>query len=267
MNILSNDELRKYREKVNGKMVYTKRSLVKIFDIAGSTEDSKIRKASGILSDLKNSYFSEWQGTDHPVKFVTREDRPKRNKIKIIDSDYFELFYDKVVRERLQKVESGLKFSLDERFDKDEVIIDMRKPLIVRKATPGEEENGIIRHFNFAQTKNIDQIIHLKAQDRFEADLVKEVSKKFCCDPKPAKMLIAYSQEIQRLKEVLYWVKHPDEYNEFMHEGHPDVPSDEIFDIKNEITDDMLPEEYEVECNGYKVLHQFGWHSDLLLDQ
>lgn len=267
MNILSNEELRKYREKVNGEMVYTKRSLVKIFDIVGSTERAKLRNASDILKDIEKSYFSEWQGTEHPVKFVTREDRPKRNKIKIIDSDYFELFYDKEIRDRLQEKGNGIKISLDEQSDKNELIIDMRKPLIIRYATPEEEKKGITGSFNVAQTKNIDRIAHLEIQDYAEADLVKKVRKKFGCDSKPAKMLIAYSQEIQELKELLYWVKHPDEYNEYMHIANPEVSDDEIFDIKDEITDDMLPEEYEIECDGYKILKQFGWRPSLLLDE
>lgn len=263
MKVLSNEELRKYREEINGEMVYTKRSLVKIFDIVGSTDQAKLRKASDILSDLKNSHFYEWQGTENPVKLVTNENSPKRNKITVIDSDYFELYYDKEIR----NYKKGISIKGVNSSDGNEIVIDMRKPIIIRDTTAEEEKEGIRFSIDAPMTKNLDKIAYTDHGHDVDADLVKEVRKKFGCDSKPAKMLITYSKEIQRLKEVLYWVKHPDEYNEFMHEGFPDAPSDKVFNIKDEITDDMLPEEYEIDYNGYKILRQFGWHSDLLLDQ
>lgn len=88
----------KNQEKVNGKWVYTAKSLVRIYRCSN-------KKAGEMLDELEAMWEFNHKGGDDkfpsdPIKTVHREDVPTRPKIRIMSSEYFEevLNFNKIAR-------------------------------------------------------------------------------------------------------------------------------------------------------------------------
>lgn len=257
MEILDIDDLRKFREVFDGKEVYTKRSFVKIFDLPGKDRKDRLRKASEVIKDLMVSWECG-MNKDFPKNPITLyKDPHTKNETKIIDSDFFEAYYDMALgRYRKRKENSSEESNADDTDETD--IPELLGPIAL---TDDLQETLLI------SVNTISKLPGYGGDYGQAPSLAYRIHKQNNCSQKIAQKLIDYCDYIQNLKGKIYYLCHPDVFNEYMHKIFPSAPKEKVFDpITDYISDDDIPKLREVVIDGKKYKSRFVPDYDELLN-